>query len=602
MVGAMIDQTKSKKSEEVLSSQAQLLDDISDAVIATDENMAIVSWNRAAEMMYGWSEKEAIGQNIGSLVVTEHENKSEESLFHELTDKKEWSGEVVQYNRLNEPMNILSSVRVITDREGNFDGAVAVNKDITAIKKIQERLNYEQRRFEYATSVVSDTIWDADPANGNVWWSEGFETHFEHDVPAQEDGYEVWKKNLHPDDMGRVIDTMKKAKDSGATEWQQEYRFYRGDGTLATVLDRAYILRNNEGDILRIIGALNDITLQKEAEKELKRSEQQYRLLYEQSPFPMYIFDKETYKFLSVNKALIDLFGYSEEEFFGMTIFDLFHQGDQKKIREEARLNLTKSQSDFDIWRQKTKSGDILFCEISGSDILFKDKQQRLVLTINITEQRKAEEMAIKAIVEGEERERHRIANELHDGLGQYLSAANMHLNTVYSDSPSLPEPINRSFKTGLQMLEHAISETRSISHNLLPKAIQDYGLKMAVESLVNEMQSTQEITIHLFQKYGDELLPGNIQINIFRIIQEALNNAIKHSEGVTVNINLVYSDNELICTVEDNGTGFDPSNVANEGLGLQSMKTRVAAMSGNFDIDSKQNSGTLITVLVPIQ
>jgi signal transduction histidine kinase len=64
----------------------------------------------------------------------------------------------------------------------------------------------------------------------------------------------------------------------------------------------------------------------------------------------------------------------------------------------------------------------------------------------------------------------------------------------------------------------------------------------------------------------------------------------------------LVYSDNELICTVEDNGTGFDPSNVANEGLGLQSMKTRVAAMSGNFDIDSKQNSGTLITVLVPIQ
>lgn len=601
MVGAMIDQTETKISEEILSSQAHLLEDISDAVIATDEKMKIVSWNRAAEMMYGWSEQEAIGQDIRSLIVTEYDNKSEEILYRELVSDEEWSGEVVQYNRVDDPMIIISSVRVITDREGDFDGTVAVNKDITAIKEIQKRLSYEQRRFEYATSVVSDAIWDANPSEGSVWWSEGLGTHYKHDVPAPEDGFEMWKNNLHPDDRDRVVKDMKHAEKSGATEWKQEYRFYRGDGTLATVLDRAYILRNGKGDVLRIIGAMNDVTLQKEAEKELKKSEQQYRLLYEQSPLPMYIFDKESYKFLSVNEALVDLFGYSDEEFLEMTIYDLFLPEEKRKIQEEARQNLKKSRSGFDVWRQKTKSGEILLCEISGSDIYFKDKQQRLVLTNDITEQRKAEEKAIKAVVEGEERERHRIANELHDGLGQYLSAANMHLNTVYSDSRSLSDSSDRAFKTGLQMLEHAISETRSISHNLLPKAIQDYGLKLAVESLVNEMQSTQEISIYLFQKYRDETVPGNIQINFFRIIQEALNNAIKHSGGTTISINLVYSDNELICTIEDNGIGFDPLNVTNEGLGLQSMKTRVAAMSGNLDIDSKQNSGTLITAIVPL-
>lgn len=602
MVGAMIDQTKSKISEEILSSQAHLLEDISDAVIATDDNMKIVSWNRAAEMMYGWSEQEAIGQDIESLIVTDNEYKGEETIYRKLIDNEEWSGEVIQYNRVDEPMNILSSVRVITDREGNFDGAVAVNKDITAIKEIQKQLSYEQRRFEYVTSVVSDAIWDANPSDGSLWWSEGFESHYKHEVPAPEDGFEMWKNNLHPDDRARVTEDMKHAEDSGATEWKKEYRFYRGDGTLATVLDRAYILRNEKGDIMRIIGAMNDITLQKEAEKELRRSEQQYRLLYEQSPLPMYIFDKETFRLLSVNEALIDLFGYSEEEFLEMTFFELFMPEEEKKIHDEAARNLQKTRSGFDVWRQKTKSGDIIFCEISGSDIYFKEKQQRLVLTIDITEQRKAEEMAIKAVVEGEERERHRIANELHDGLGQYLSAANMHLSTVYSDSGSLPESSDRSFKTGLQMLEHAISETRSISHNLLPKAIQDYGLKLALESLVNEMQSTQDISIYLFQKYEYDTIPRNIQINLFRIIQEALNNAIKHSGSTTININLVYSESELICTVEDNGTGFDPTNVENEGLGLQSMKTRVAAMSGNIDIDSKDNSGTLITVIVPIQ
>ncbi|WP_340105616.1 PAS domain-containing protein [Rhodohalobacter sp. 8-1] len=601
MIGAMIDQTETKISEEILSSQAHLLEDISDAVIATDENMKIVSWNRAAEMMYGWSEQEAIGQEIGTLIETEYENKSEESLYRELVDDEEWSGEVVQYNRIDEPMNIMSSIRVITDREGNFDGAVAVNKDITAIKEIQKRLSYEQRRFEYATSVVSDAIWDANPSEGSVWWSEGFETHYKHDVPSPEDGFQVWKDNLHPEDRDRVINDVKHAEDTGATEWKQEYRFYRGDGSLANVLDRAYILRNDKGDILRIIGAMNDITLQKEAEKELKKSEQQYRLLYELSPLPMYIFDKESFKFLSVNKALIDLFGYTKDEFLEMTIYDLFMPDEKRKIREEAMRNLQKTRSGFDLWRQKTKSDDIIYCEISGSDIYYRDKQQRLVLTIDITEQRKAEEKAIKAVVEGEERERHRIANELHDGLGQYLSAANMHLTTVYSDSGSMPELTDRSFRTGLQMLEHAISETRSISHNLLPKAIQDYGLKLAVESLVNEMQSTQEMSIYLFQKYRDDTVPGNIQINLFRIIQEALNNAIKHSGGTTININLVFSNSELICTIEDNGSGFDLLNLANEGLGLQSMKTRVAAMSGNLDIDSKENSGTLITAIVPL-
>lgn len=603
MVGAMIDQTEAKESEQLLSSQAQLLEDISDAVIATDESMTITSWNRAAEMMYGWSEQEAIGNKIGDLIKTEYENDhiSEELLISKIIKNGEWSSEVTQFNRLDNPINILSSVRAITDEEGNFEGSVAVNKDVTAIKKIQEKLNYEQRRFEYATSVVSDAIWDANPGSEFVWWSEGLATHYGHKVPLSEKGYDIWRNHLHPDDKQRVLSSMKQAEESDATEWEQEYRFYRGDGSLATVLDRALILRNDFGDIERIIGAMNDITVEKEAEEDLKRSEQQYRLLYEQSPLPMYIYDKKTFEFLSVNEALIDLFGYSKEEFSEMKIFDLFLSDEQEEIKQEVHRNLQSSQSDFDIWRQKTKSGSTLFCEISGSDIHFRGNQQRLVVALDITEQRKADERAIKAIVEGEERERLRIANELHDGLGQYLSAANMHLNTVYEDSESLPDSVDHPFRTGLQMLEYAISETRSISHNLLPKAIQDYGLKMAVESLVNEIQSTQTLSVHLFQKYDDEDLPGNIQINIFRIVQEALNNALKYSGGSSININIVYSDGEIICAVEDNGKGFNTENIAGEGLGLQSMKTRVAAMSGNLDIESKEGKGTVITAIVTV-
>ncbi|CAN5158468.1 hypothetical protein BH23BAC3_BH23BAC3_04460 [soil metagenome] len=602
MIGAMIDKTEEKRAEMVLSYQANLLSDISDAVIATDKVMNITSWNRAAEELYGWSEQEVLGKEIEAVIITEFEKISEDKTLEVFKSEGEWSGEVIQYDKNNEPIHILSSVRMLTDNEGEFSGAVAVNKDITALKEIQKRLEYEQSRFEYVTTVVSDAVWDHNPAENTLWWSEGLESHYKHKQPDPKRGYEVWKNNIHPDDREEVLKDIQAAEDGGDTEWSKEYRFYRGDGSLAIVLDRAYILRDNDGEITRIIGAMNDVTIQKEAQKKLARSEQQYRLLYEQSPLPMWIYDPKTFLFLSVNNASIETYGYSEDEFMKMTIFDLFLEEDQAKIRKEVMENLKRPRSGFDVWRLETKSGNILHCEVSGSDIYFKDEQHRLVVSIDITEQRKAEERTIKAIVEGEERERHRIANELHDGLGQYLSAANMHLGTVFSDSKTLNKNEKQSFVTGLQMLQHAISETRSISHNLLPKSIQDYGLKLAVESLINDLKSSQDMAFHLFQKYDDEFIPDNIQINVYRIIQEAINNAIKHSGGANINTQLIYSDNELICTIEDDGVGFDVKNIQNEGLGVQSIKTRVAAMSGNLDIDSKQNIGTLITVIVPLE
>jgi len=602
MVGAMIDRTEEKKAEMVLSYQANLLRDISDAVIATDSDMKITSWNWAAEELYGWHEHEVLGEPIGEVVVTEFEHQSNERTMEVFRSEGEWSGEVIQYNKKGEPIYILSSVRMLTNNEDEFSGAVAVNKDITVLKEIQNKLDYEQSRFEYVTAVVSDAIWDANPNEGTVWWSEGLEVHFKHSVPSQDDGEEFWVSNVHPDDRERVLSSMEEAEQSGATEWACEYRFLRGDGTVANVIDKAYLLRNDNEELLRIIGAMNDITLQKEAEIELKRSEQQYRLLYKQSPLPMWIYDTDTFRILSVNDAAVDTYGYSSKEFKTLTIFDLFMPEDQESIREEAERNLKQPRTGFDVWNQKLKSGEVRICELSGSNIYFRGEQQRLVVSVDVTEQRKAEEMAIKSVVEGEERERHRIANELHDGLGQYLSAANMHLSTVFSDNESLNKKEDKAFKTGLQMLQHAISETRSISQNLLPKSIQDYGLKVAVESLLNEMKSSIDQDFHLFQKYDDDQISSSVQINIYRIVQESINNAVKHSGAKTIDIQIIESDGKLICAIEDDGIGFNVDSNAGSGLGIQSMRTRVSAMSGNLNIDSKKNIGTLITAIIPIQ
>jgi len=149
--------------------------------------------------------------------------------------------------------------------------------------------------------------------------------------------------------------------------------------------------------------------------------------------------------------------------------------------------------------------------------------------------------------------------------------------------------------------LNYAISETRNISQNLLPKAIQDYGLELGIEALINHLRNNSDIQFYLYRNLNGVKIPENIQINLYRIAQEALNNAIRHAQPDSINVQLVYSEGEILFIVEDDGSGFEPDKITGDGLGLKSMKTRVGAMAANIDIVSNLGRGTLVSVVVPL-
>ncbi|MGF1670570.1 MAG: sensor histidine kinase, partial [Balneolaceae bacterium] len=193
------------------------------------------------------------------------------------------------------------------------------------------------------------------------------------------------------------------------------------------------------------------------------------------------------------------------------------------------------------------------------------------------------------------------IANELHDGLGQYLSAVNMNFDSLFEDVSTLGKSEKEQFKHGLDLLKQAMQETRNISQNLMPKAIDDYGLVLAVESLVDDIEKNTGIQFYFYENLEEVDIPYNIQINLYRIVQEALNNAYRHSKCKKIHIQLVHSNNDIILTIEDDGCGFDPKKVSKKGLGLNSMQTRTAAISGKMEIDSKSGRGTLVSVIIPV-
>ena len=473
--------------------------------------------------------------------------------------------------------------------------------DITDLKTIEKELEEQQKKFEIVANITSDVTWEWNPHNNEVWWGEGIETVLGFSKEDYAGKSNFWQNHVHPEDKERVVKSMEKAKQSEKNTWSDEYRFIAADGSVREIEDRGMIIRDSNDNVDRIIGAMVDVTDQKEAERQLKASEEQYRLLFEQNPIPMFIYDPETFQFSAANNAAIEKYKYSRKEFLNLSILDIRPEKDIEAVIEQARQNRNIKETTFAEWTHITKVGKKLTVEISASHITYQGRKQRLVIANDITEQRLAEERAISAVVEGEDRERRRVAKELHDGLGQYLSAANMNLRSVYEDMPNQDDRFAKTFKTGLDLLHHAISETRTISQNLLPKAIQDYGLELATESLVNHLKSNNDIIFYLYQNIEGVNIPEKIQINLYRIMQESLNNAIRHGKPDNIDIQLVYSEDELLLVIEDNGVGFNPDDTENKGLGLRSIKTRVGAMSGNLDIVSSKGKGTIISVVVPI-
>lgn len=351
-----------------------------------------------------------------------------------------------------------------------------------------------------------------------------------------------------------------------------------------------------------MISTVMDVTDQVNAERALFESEEKYRLLFEQSPLPMWIYDRSTLRFKDVNQAAIRHYGYTNDEFMNMKITDIRPEQDvpelMKVVKEAGPVHKDSRE-----WKHVKKNGEVIDVKVTGSSVMYGNSDHRLVLAIDITEQKAAEEKILSSFIEGENKERARLARELHDGLGQYLAAANMNLDSI-SDKvrDKVAEKTAQKFSTGLNYLKHAIQETTTMSHNLLPRVVDDYGLKVAVETLADQYRKSTELEINFVSNIDALDLDHDKELNLYRIAQESLSNAVKYSEATVINIQLIQDELDLILTIDDNGIGFDPKGTEfSQGLGLQTLKTRAGALGGEIEISSQPGKGTLIQIIIGI-
>lgn len=205
---------------------------------------------------------------------------------------------------------------------------------------------------------------------------------------------------------------------------------------------------------------------------------------------------------------------------------------------------------------------------------------------------------AVQDVLQAEERERRRIATDLHDGVGQMLSAALLNLNDALGKTPKGTS--NSAAEKALALLEDSYSEMRSISHQMMPNALLKAGLASSVREFLDKIDG-EKIKVSLDVVGLDERLDEQTETVLYRVIQEAVNNVIKHAEASKLTIQLNSDSNGIDVTVEDNGQGFDKGNMLGfEGIGLRNIRSRVALLGGMLELDSLPGKGTLLAIHIP--
>ena len=203
----------------------------------------------------------------------------------------------------------------------------------------------------------------------------------------------------------------------------------------------------------------------------------------------------------------------------------------------------------------------------------------------------------IDAMIEGQEKERQRIANDLHDDLGGLMANVKLHFNALKEkNAPELYDKTNN-------LIEEAYQKVRSVAHAKNSGVIAKQGLLKAVQHMADKVSVSNKIKIEVLDYGLDNRLENSLELTLFRIIQELITNVIKHAEASEVTIHLTNHDDSINIMVEDNGKGFNPNQVTktNKGMGISSIDKRVEHLDGKLTIESEKNKGTTVIIDIPL-
>ena len=335
----------------------------------------------------------------------------------------------------------------------------------------------------------------------------------------------------------------------------------------------------------------------------LTKSEEKYRSYIDHAPDGVFVID-ETGKFLEVNEAACQITGYSKTELLAISVQDVIQEEFHRDIILQIN-DLSKSSCIKGDLSCKHKDRRVLWLCV---DIISLDENRFLGFMKDITDRKKMED-ELKLSLEqlrqlakykenARESERKSVARELHDDLGQALTAVKIDLGII-KQKVTDDDVSNRIIKV-TALVSDTIKSVQRLTSQLRPEIIDDLGLHAAIKWYTKEFSQRSNIEIFLDMDSSIEINPEN-SLTLFRIMQESLTNIARHSGAVRVEITLGIQDEKINFRISDNGNGIDESDLdSKKSFGIMGMKERAASLGGTCNIYNQHGHGAVVDVFFP--
>ena len=501
---------------------------------------------------------------------------------------------------------------------------VSANRDlsneINERKRAEEELRESERRFRALAEALPQIVWTAGAEGGVEWFNQRW-YEYTGEPPAVGEGW-GWEKVSHPDDMARTLKNWQEAREKGSL-FQNEIRIRRHDGQYRWFLVRAWPMRDAGQNAVRWFGTNTDIHDLKAAEAALRQSQIDSDRAQEVGEIGSWRMDirrnvlawsDENHRIFGVPKGT----ALTYETFLGIVHpedrryvdtkwqaglrgepYDIEHRivVDQqvKWVREKAYLefdNEGKLLGGFGITQDITarkRMEEELRASRDELEIRVGERTEELAKS-----QQRLQQLASQLLL-AQEKERKRVAVELHDGLMSDLAATKFLLEGKIMLLDKGKQIDSGDLRRVADILAGTMREARRLMNNLHPSLLDELGLIAAIGWFCGEYQRFYpHILVQKEIAVSEKDISESLKVVIYRVLQEALNNFAKHGKGDRVEVSLSKSDETFSFVIRDNGQGFDVENVQ-KGLGLESMRERVELSGGEFQLDSIIGQGTTI-------
>ncbi|MCB0213104.1 MAG: PAS domain S-box protein [Anaerolineae bacterium] len=525
----------------------------------------------------------------------------------------------IRLQALNETLEQRVSERTVALETINH----RLNDKVARLKKAEQVLAEERHLLRTLIDNIPDHIYVKDDQSrfviGNSYVVQVMGANTEAEILHKTD-FDFYPASLanryHTDDM-LVLH-------SGRPLVEREEPLIDPTGKQRWLLTTKVPLYDKNGTTTGLVGISRDITHRKQTQQALRDSEERFRKIFEDGPLGMAVLDC-TSRYITVNTKLGEMLGYTESQLADQTPFRFIHWEDVENYRRLADQFLQGKITDYHIeQRYVTQSGNLVWVSLTAALLTTGEKNTpyRLEMIQNITERKKIEQERLTLLVtvsrqhqqlrvlsarlaEVQETERQHLARELHDKVGQALTALNFNLGYIHTQiSRGSGALAQDRLNQAVELVETAMDHIRNVMADLNPPLLDEAGLIEALSCFAERFTGWSGVPVTIENITPESRPTASMERTLFRIAQEALTNVAKHAEATEATIRFESNDGELRLIIADNGKGFSTAVARNhknpDHWGLLAMAERAEMVNGHCRIESQPGKGTRVIVNVP--